>query len=164
MPDKRMFYQDAIYPGQDVSADNKLKNVKICIDTSGSISQLDLQRILGQVLDLLKQFKVTAELICWDAEAYSMGQLTSEIQIPNADLVGGGGTDPNCVFKYFESKDCKIKPFVTLIFTDAYFSMDNFKDSYKKKYKNTIWIMTEDHDDDFKPPFGKVAFAKFYDE
>ena len=71
--------------------------------------------------------------------------------------MGGGGTDANCIFKYFEEeRDYKIgkkkKPSVILIFTDGYFSVVH--DKYKK-YKDVIWIIKDNKN--FKPPFGVVA-------
>lgn len=46
------------------------------------------------------------------------------------------------------------------MFTDGYIpDLENYK--WKNKYKNTIWIMTKDYNEKFKPPFGKLAFAEF---
>lgn len=168
IPDKRMYYQRAIYPGQQAEESNILKNVKLCVDTSGSMSNTDIAYVLGQVYDLMKQFKTYADLIGWDCSVESVQPLQSDTTLENrmrtGRLLGGGGTSPSCIFKYFDSKQCKVKPYVTLVFTDAYFSTDDFLPSWKRKYKDTIWIMTRDYNSQFKPPFGKIAFAKFSSE
>ena len=160
-PDKRMYYQRAIYPGQVSDEVNMVKGVKVCIDTSGSISDEDIEYFCGQVYDLTKQFKIDAELIYWDAEVQSTGKFTGYKEFERVDIYGRGGTDPSVVFNYFDSKKCKIKPIVTLMFTDAYFSVDGITPRQRHKYKDTIWIMTRHHDKDFKPPFGRKAIATF---
>ena len=140
---------------------NYIKGVKVCIDTSGSISDEDIQYFYGQVYELLKQFKVEAELIYWDAKIESTGKFDRYKQFERVDLYGRGGTRPEVVFEYFESKECKVKPIVVIMFTDGYYYKDWATAKMIKKYKNTIWVMTRDHDKDFRPPFGKKALARF---
>lgn len=160
-PDKRMFYQKAIYPGQLSESEEELKGVKVCFDSSGSISNKDIAYFYGQVQDILKQYKVEAELIYWDTEIASSGDFMSFNDMQNITAAGRGGTDPSCIFEYFDSKKCKIKPVVTLVFTDGYVPEHLEKSKWARKYKDTIWIMTKDHNKTFKPDFGVVAFAKF---
>lgn len=160
-PDKRMYYQKSIYPGQVSDEVNSIKGVKVCIDTSGSISDDDIAYFCGQVYELTKQFKINAELIYWDTSIQSTGEFEGYKEFSRVDIYGRGGTDPSVVFNYFDSKKCKIKPVVTLMFTDAFFSTDRITPKQRKKYKDTIWIMTRNHDKEFKPPFGKKAIAKF---
>lgn len=160
-PDKRMYYQKQIYPGQIAVDENEVRGVKVCIDTSGSISDDDIAYFCGQVYQLTKQFKIQAELIYWDTSIESTGEFTGYKEFERVDLVGRGGTDPSVVFDYFDTKQCKVKPIVTLMFTDAWFSTDKITAKQRKKYKDTIWIMTRSHDTNFVPPFGKKAVAKF---
>lgn len=160
-PDKRMYYQKSIYPGQVAEESNSIRGVKVCIDTSGSVSDTDLEYFFGQVYDLVSKYHIEAELIYWDAEVQTTGEFKDFSQFKRVDVVGRGGTDPSCVFKYFDSKKCKVKPIVTLMLTDGYFSFNGITAKQRKKYKDTIWIMTRDGDPDFKPPFGKTARAKF---
>lgn len=160
-PDKRMYYQKSIYPGQVCEDSNTVKGVKVCIDTSGSVSDTDLQYFFGQVFDLVSKFHIEAELIYWDAEVASVGEFKSFKEFERVDVMGRGGTEPGCVFNYFDSKKCKVKPIVTLMLTDGYFSPEVGTPKQRKKYKDTIWIMTRDYNREFKPPFGKLALAKF---
>lgn len=160
-PDKRMYYQKSIYPGQVCDELNIIKGVKVCIDTSGSISDEDIAYFCGQVYQLTKQFKIDAELIYWDTDIQSTGQFSGYKEFNRVNIVGRGGTDPSVVFKYFDTKKCKIKPVVTLMFTDGYFSTSSITSKQRKKYKDTIWIMTRGHDKAFNPPFGRKAIAKF---
>lgn len=158
-PDKRMYWQEAIYPGPVPSRAGKVKDVKICIDTSGSISDKDLQEFLGHIKKLVRQFKVEAELIYWDAEVESAGNLTSINDIKRVAIKGGGGTDPSCVFKYFDDK--RARPILTVMLTDGYIMDSGLNEKgWPKKYKDTIWIISKDGSKNFKPPFGKVASIK----
>lgn len=160
-PDKRMFYQEAIYPGQRVDESSLIKGIKVCIDSSGSISNKDISYFYGQILGILKQFKIDAELIYWDTEIASCGSFMNIKEMKHVTAAGRGGTDPSCLFEYFDSKKCKIKPVVTLIFTDGYIYDLNENNKWKRKYKDTIWIMTRNYNKMFEQPFGKKAIAKF---
>lgn len=160
-PDKRMFYANAIYPGQTEEEENKIKGIKICVDVSGSIDETDLAYFYGQVYDLTKKYKVNAELIYWDTVVQSNGDFEAYKEFERICLYGGGGTNPKCIFNYFESKSCKVKPIVTLVFTDGYLPENWASNKIAKKYKDTIWILTREYNKEFKPPFGKKAIAKF---
>lgn len=157
-PDKRMYYQSLIYPGHSKELSNEIDNVKICFDTSGSISEDDLGRFLGQVLKLTTQYKVDADLICWDGEVESVTNLNKKSTLKNNKMYGGGGTDPSCIFRYFDSPACKRKPYVTIIFTDGYIIEEGLNNpSWGHKYKDTLWVLTKEYNRDFRPPFGKVT-------
>ena len=163
-PDKRMYYQNAIYPGNEVEESNHLKDIKIAIDTSGSVSDEYLKYIYGQIKDILNQYKVSGELILWDGVINEKGDFNSFNEIKNTAIKGRGGTRPDCIFEYYDSKACKIKPALTLVFSDGYywgFENNPMMGKWKRKYKDTIWVMTKEYNHDFKPPFGKLAYAKF---
>lgn len=158
-PDKRMYYQKAIYPGQVCEESDHISGIKVCIDVSGSISDDDLSRFYYQVSDILKKFKVDAELVYWDTFVQSVGSFNSYKEFKRVDCYGGGGTNPAVVFEYFKSK--KESPKVILMFTDGYFYTDWDSEVNRKKYKDTIWVMTKDHNEKFNPSFGKKAIADF---
>ena len=160
-PDKRMYYQSSIYPGRMKDENNQIKGVKVCIDTSGSVSDEDIAYFCGQVYALTKQFNIEAELVYWDASVESTGNFTGYKEFNRVACTGRGGTRPEVVFEYLDSKKCKIKPVVTLMFTDGYFFNNWWTPSMIKKHKDTIWIMTRNHNKDYKTPFGKLAIAKF---
>ena len=76
------------------------------------------------------------------------------------EILGEGGTDPCCIFEYFEAN--KIKPKLVVIFTDGYIGFDEDEDTdyginLYKKYKGTIWIIPSNGNNKFKAPFGKTA-------
>lgn len=161
VPDKRMYYQRAIYPGACVNGTEQLENVKICIDTSGSISDRDLSGFIYQVSQILKYYKMSAEILCWDTTVQTAKDFSCVDDIVKSGLLGGGGTDVSSVFKYLDTKEKYTKPGIVLIFTDGYFHLDTLTSKWATKYKNTIWVMTSQSYSNFEPPFGKVAKAVF---
>lgn len=163
MPDKRFFYQNMILPGAVPEERNELEGMKVCLDTSGSISQEDLNHFMEQIWKISKEFKLNAELIYWDTEIESVSSFQGVGDVKNFHYQGGKGTDVNCLFEYFESKKCKVKPIVSLIFTDGYIRNTYGGSKRKRKYQNTIWVMTKGYDQKFQPSFGKVAVPDFLD-
>lgn len=161
VPDKRMYYQRAIYPGLSTNNEEKLTDTKICIDTSMSVTETDIKYILGQIDDIFNLYKTEAEIVCWDAEVQQALCADDINGIIHNGLCGRGGTDVKCVFNYFDSKQCKTKPNLVLIFTDGYFRTDDMPSKWKWTYRNTIWVMTRNYNKQFEPPFGKLAIAKF---
>lgn len=156
-PDRRMYYQSAIYPGQSADELSFLQDIKVCLDTSGSVTNEELAYFYGQVLDILKHFKVEAELIFWDTKIQGVSKFTDKAELLSAEVSGYGGTNPECLFEYFDSKKCKRKPAAVLVFTDGYFSTFELESRWPRKYKNTIWVLSKNHNDRFEPPFGVRA-------
>ncbi len=154
--DKRYIYMDRIVAGKIEDEKNKIDGIKICIDASGSISDEDLAVFLGQVWKMCKQIKVSAEVIYWDTLITSRGSFKGFKQFERVNQIGGGGTDPACLFEYFLSKECKSKPTVTIIFTDGYLGKKFDTPQNKRKFKDTIWILNEKGNKNFKPSFGKI--------
>ncbi|MFI3250403.1 MAG: VWA-like domain-containing protein [Eubacteriales bacterium] len=161
-PDKRFIHQKLILPGPTSSQGNQLSGLKICLDTSGSVSEEDLQSFLGQIWNICKGFHLDAELIYWDAQIQGQLKFRGKQDLLSYRPQIGKGTDPDCLFRYFESKQCKIQPLVCLIFTDGYFSSGYGTPNRKRRYPHTIWVMTKDYNPQFSPPFGKVAIPQFH--
>lgn len=156
--DKRTLWYDAILPGQSSPEDYQLTNVKMCTDTSGSISHEDLEVFYAQLAQLCNEYKVEGELIHWDSACEVMGDINEPKELYKIGSVyGRGGTDPSCLFEYFDSKKCKNKPAVIIILTDGYI---NFKEQtgWKKRYgKKTIWVINKCGNNRFNAPFGTVC-------
>lgn len=156
-PDKRFRSRGMILPGPKKIENDTLENVKICIDTSGSIGPKDLGIALAQIDQLLNTFKADAELLYWDTQIRAIYPFKNIKDIIDKQPLGGGGTDANCIFEYFETdKDYrtgrKKKPSIIIIFTDGCFGSIERKYS---KYRDTIWVIQGNSE--FKAPFGTVA-------
>ncbi len=155
VPDKRMYYQSAIYPGAK-SVNNVIDYFAFCIDTSGSIGDRELGEVYAHVEALTKKYKFKAKVIYWDTEVASVeDEIKDFAAFKKTKIKGGGGTDPSCVFEYINSKKCTTKPSFLLFFTDGYFDTSSLK-KYAVKHKNTIWL-TIGRPEPFKPPFGVAA-------
>lgn len=159
-PDKRFRQRGMILPGPKRLNDDHLGHILVCIDTSGSISDKDLGMAFNQISNLLKTYKVDADLIYWDTRVRAVYPFKEVEDILHKKPLGGGGTDANCIYEYIENnKDYKVgikqKPNVILIFTDG--CIPNMEDKYYK-YKDTIWIVNENPK--WKAPFGKTAPLK----
>lgn len=159
-PDKRFRSRNMVLPGPKALDNDSLKDVKICVDTSGSISPKDLGVALAQVEQLLNTYKAEAELLYWDTRIRAIYPFKNIKELLNKQPLGGGGTDANCIFEYFETnRDYKIgkkaKPSIIIIFTDGY--IRDMESKYKK-YKNTIWVVQGNTS--FTVPFGTKAIFK----
>lgn len=159
--DKRTLWHGAILPGQDTPDDLRLQNIYMCVDTSGSISHDDLEIVYAQLAQLCKTYKVDGKLVHWDTDM----NIAGDIQNPNSlyktnavsGIYGRGGTDPSCLFKYFDSKECKKKPAVVVILTDGYISFRK-ENLWEKKYgKKTVWLIAKNGFNKFEAPFGTVC-------
>lgn len=157
-PDRRFLSRNMILPGPKAMEMNKLDGIKIAIDTSGSISRNELEIALAQIQQLLKLYKAEAEALYWDTAVANTGRFKDIKGLLDIRPAGGGGTDPNCIYEYFEKMKKKpsrgyVQPSVVVVFTDGYFGEINPK---FKRY-DTIWIISKNGDRNFKPPFGIVA-------
>ena len=150
-----------VLPGPKKLEPDSLDNVKICVDTSGSIGDKELGMALAQVKQLLNTYKASASLIYWDTEVHCEEPFEKIEEALKIKPLGYGGTDANCIFRYFETnadykKHKKKPPSIIIIFTDGYFGPVDTK--YKNKFKDTIWVIHSN--DDFKEPFGVKAKYK----
>lgn len=156
-PDRRFRSRNMIMPGPKALENDALESIKICIDTSGSISSKDIGIALTQIDQLFSKFKADAELLYWDTRIRAIYPFKNPKELVSKKPMGGGGTDANCIFEYFETdRDYKIgrkkKPSIIVVFTDGYFG--KLEDKYKK-YRDVIWVVQGN--DYFEPPFGVKA-------
>ena len=162
----RRFVHTGLYISGYRRDEAKLKDVKIAIDTSGSMTDTDIAIAFGQIRQLLKEFDMEAEIIFWDDGIQDTCDFNdyNTLKLAQCRAMGRGGTDPNCVFEHFNSGDYlkrkKPRPEIIIIFTDGYFSGPSEK--YAKKYgRDTLWVISRpDGGKSFNPPFGKVAKLK----
>ena len=145
-----------------------VKNVKVCVDTSGSVSPEELNLYLSQIARLTKEFdNVEGELLYWSNAVTDAGPFKNIEDLKKIHVGSTGGTDVRCVFEYLngetkvDGKYEKHKPkemAAVIIITDGCF-YNNYED-YTKIFGNpsykVIW-MIEGNAMDFKPPFGNVV-------
>jgi predicted metal-dependent peptidase len=100
----------------------KVDELVIAIDTSGSIGRQELAKFLGEVAGIAEQVLPSrVRLLYWDT-AVCADEVYDEHEIQNlvksTKPAGGGGTDVTCVSKYLTEH--AIKPQAVIVLTDGY--------------------------------------------
>lgn len=105
--------------------DQKVEDIYFWIDTSGSISNDDLNYIYSEVAGAIQQFdKFTGYLGFFDSEAYEPKRFEDINSLKEIKPVGGGGTSFYAAFEYMN--DHNITPKCVIMLTDGY---ANFPDT-----------------------------------
>lgn len=148
-PSRRSWHMDAIMPGMTPGEEI---DVDVFIDLSGSISTQQGSAFLSEVAGMMSAFDgYRINVHCFDTEVYNPQTFTSENldSIEGYELMGGGGTDFTCIFKYL--KDQGRVPTRLIVFTDGY-PYGSWGDA---DYCDTVWIIHGDPNPN--PPFGTFA-------
>ena len=146
-PERKYLHMDMILPGAGVeSIKSNLDNIWAFIDTSGSISEEEMNKFISQLYDICRQFDSSMNIGFWDTVMHEVYTNVSKKDIAKCTTSYNGGTDVYAVYDYLEYN--KIDPRVMLILTDGFFSMIS-EDITKKYRKKTIMVLSEE-------PFGYI--------
>jgi predicted metal-dependent peptidase len=103
---------------------DKLNDIVISIDTSGSVQSEQLTKFMSVVRNIIETLAINnVHVIYWDTEVCSH-EVYGETAIPLSELVnttkpkGGGGTNVTCVPEYIEQNNIQAEGVVVL--TDGY--------------------------------------------
>jgi predicted metal-dependent peptidase len=122
-PSRRWLAQDAYMPSRYTEA---VRRVTIGVDTSGSISQVQLQRALTEIMCACETVRPEiVDVIYWDSRVAAHEVYEGEAVQTLAQTTkpkGGGGTRVTSMREYMERED--IKPEATIVFTDGYVEPD----------------------------------------
>ena len=147
---RRGWHMDAVMPGMKLEP---MIDIAISIDASGSMGEKILKDVLGEVAGIMEQFpNYRIHVVSFDTEVYNPQQFDSENldDITEYEVMGGGGTDFDCVFRYF--KENEIEPKRHIMFTDGY-PCGSWGD---ENYCDTVFIMHGTTS--IVPPFGQFAY------
>jgi len=147
---RRGWHMDAVMPGMKLEP---MIDIAISIDASGSMGEKILKDVLGEVAGIMEQFpNYRIHVVSFDTEVYNPQQFDSENldDITEYEVMGGGGTDFDCVFRYF--KDNEIEPKRHIMFTDGY-PCGSWGD---ENYCDTVFIMHGTTS--IVPPWGQFAY------
>ena len=120
----RRFISMGIYMPSMVG--EKVGHLVVAIDTSGSIGQAELSKVLSEVKAIAEDVKPNrVDLIYWDSavaahEEYDEGTVGDIIN--STKPRGGGGTSPSCISTYLKGKG--IVPECIIVLTDGYVGSD----------------------------------------
>jgi predicted metal-dependent peptidase len=148
--DRRTLDWDFYFP--DLQDEQKLENIVVAVDTSGSISDEELGIFLGEMKEILRLYPHTKGwLIECDAQVHQCIDL-NEAKKPKIQFYGRGGTSHLPVFAEVEKKE--LKPKVLIAFTDLYTDFPQRHPNYP-----VLWLATPGSRED-NVPFGRVIHMK----
>lgn len=136
-PGRKSWHMDAILPA---TKPGETIDIVVGIDTSGSIGPEELKVFFSEIkgiMDTYEEYKIT--VLGWDTEIGGVGTFTSENMedITTFDPMGGGGTDPHCVWDYLIENG--IEPKKLIMFTD--FCFFGWEPNKVESYCDTVWII-----------------------
>jgi len=145
LPNRRFIHQGLYLP--------ELKNpelglIALLVDTSGSISQQDLNEFASEMHGILAAYKTELMVIYVDAAVQGVEFIASDETEMNLELKGGGGTDYRPGFDWLHEQGHM--PTAAVYLTDGY--CNSFPDEPDFP---TLWALTQ-KSDYFKPPFGEI--------
>ena len=113
-------------------------DITIAFDMSGSIGQQPANEMISETMAIMSQytnFKIT--VMCFDTQVYNVQTFGEHDMDDFADyeVVGGGGTDFDCVYNYMKEEG--IEPKKLVLFTDG-FPWDSWGDA---NYCDTLFII-----------------------
>ena len=147
---RKGWHLDAVMPGMKF---DPMIDIAVSIDASGSMGDKMLKDFLAEVAGIMEQFPAyRIHVLSFDTQVYNPQQFDSENldDITGYEIMGGGGTDFDCVFQYF--KENEIEPKRHIMFTDGY-PCGSWGD---EQYCDTVFIMHGTTS--IVPPFGQFAY------
>ena len=124
----------------------KLMNLSIAVDTSGSVSDHDFLVFISEVstiLRMMKPEKIT--LVQFDCSIKAIDEIESLRDLERCKFTGRGGTNIQPVMKWAEEN----KPQLLMVFSDG-----DFYPAQTKPPGETLWVIH--NKPNFKAPFGKT--------
>jgi predicted metal-dependent peptidase len=146
MPNRRFLSQGLYLPEL---RNPELGLIALLVDTSGSISQQDLNAFASEVQGILTSYKTELLVVYVDAAVQGHTLFSSEDAEIKLELKGGGGTDFRPGYKFLEEHGHQ--PAAAVYLTDGYCRA--FPDEPEFPI---LWALTH-KTSYFKPPFGEVV-------
>ena len=150
-PNRRFIGQNIYMP---TGISEKVDELVLAIDTSGSIGTRELNTFLSEVKGICDEFKeYNIKIWCFDTKVYNEQDYSSSDgeDISTYKPMGGGGTEFECNWEYMKDQDITPKKFI--MFTDGY----PFGSWGDDSYCDTVFVIHGHHDKNLKAPFGVTA-------
>ena len=150
-PSRKAWHTGAILPGMNFD-----ETIDICValDMSGSIGDDQAQDFLSEVKGIMDEYKdYKIKIWCFDTDVYNEDDFSADSgdNLLDYNIVGGGGTDFDCNWKYMKNNDIVPKKFI--MFTDGY-PWGSWGD---EDYCDTVFIIHSNREKDLQAPFGTTA-------
>lgn len=149
---KKYMQQGIIVPGMNKE---EAIDVAVAVDTSGSITQKQLEEMVSEVAGIMDMFEeFTIRIWQFDTGVYGYAEFTKDnagdlLQYP---IKGGGGTDFEANWTFM--KEEAIEPKLLIVFTDG----EPWGSWGDEDYCDTLFIINNDWHKGIVPPFGAYAY------
>jgi predicted metal-dependent peptidase len=127
---------------------HRIIKIAVGIDTSGSISNEDLQEFMTEIHGIMNSYKTDITIVECDAKVGKVYTLRKYMKV-DPKFTGRGGTDLREIFNYFDGEGRAKKPEMLVCFTDLETPFP------EKETLKTLWVRTSNGYQD-KVPFGKL--------
>lgn len=152
-PNKKYQYSGIVMPGLQRE---EAIDVCIAIDTSGSISQKQLEEVLSEVVGLMDMYaEFTLRIWQFDTNVYGYETFTKDTagDLMQYEIKGGGGTSFAANWDFMKSEG--IEPKLFIMFTDGE-SWDGWGDADYQD--DMLWIINNPYNKNIEPPYGAWAY------
>jgi predicted metal-dependent peptidase len=152
-PNKKYQYSGIVMPGLQ-----REESIDVCvsIDTSGSISQTQLEEVLSEVVGLMDMYaEFTIKIWQFDTRVYGYETFTKDTagDLMQYQIKGGGGTSFQANWDFMKEEG--IEPKLFIMFTDGE-SYDGWGEAGYQD--DMIWIINNKHNKQIEPPHGSWAY------
>ncbi len=152
-PDRRFSDSDFFLPAFHADEDQgSATGLWICMDTSASISDEQLEAAMLEVQDAMRQAGLTGSISFFDGDITDPIPFETEEEFAGIEPMGGGGTSFHIIFEYLREKLYPELPRAILIFTDGYAQWPKEEDALGVP---VLWLIRKDGDT--RAPWGQVA-------
>lgn len=152
-PNKKYQFSGIVMPGLQRE---EAIDVCVAIDTSGSISQQQLEEVLSEVVGLMDMYEeFTLRIWQFDTQVYGYETFTKDNagDMMSYQIKGGGGTSFQCNWDFMKAND--VIPKLFIMFTDG----ESYDGWGEEGYcEDVIWIINNSWNKNISPPYGAFAY------
>lgn len=143
-PERRFLDLDLYLPSL---AGEQVDDLVIAIDTSGSVGQAEMRRMISELRAILCAYeRARVTVMACDADVHEVYELDETSRIPGA-YSGGGGTSTVPVFD--KIRELGLTPYAVVYLTDGYAEYPERPPEYP-----VLWVLTPNHQ---RPPWGRIT-------
>ena len=154
VPPDRRFSDDFFLPAFHVDREQaSAKDIWVCVDTSGSISNQQLSEALYEIQDAMGQVNLGGSISFFDSGITEPEPFDTEEEFKAIIPKGGGGTSYHVIFRYLREHLAEDPPKAILIFTDGY--VHKWPEEAAAMDVPVLWLICKDGNT--KAPWGQVA-------
>ena len=155
-PERKYLHMGLILPGHSMTDDGELESVWAFVDSSGSISEKEMNDFLTQLYHIVREFHCEMNIAYWDTSVTDVyRRIHREKDVLTAKPKHSGGTDINCVYRW--AAENKLRPWVSVILTDGYFGRPDAQLSKALPKRNTILVISNESQNPVYDQVGKVT-------